>query len=85
MLNGREWIDGMELSHCAAAADLADQLGLGLDVRGALQHTFERWDGKGPGKVSGEQIPLSARLVGLADIVEVVRPSGWHRGGGRRR
>jgi HD-GYP domain-containing protein (c-di-GMP phosphodiesterase class II) len=77
VLNGRQWIDGMELSHCAAAADLADQLGLGPNVRGALLHTFERWDGKGPGKVSGEQIPLSARLVGLADIVEV-----YHRAGG---
>jgi HD-GYP domain-containing protein (c-di-GMP phosphodiesterase class II) len=77
VMNGRKWLEGMELSHCAAAADLAEQLGLGPDVRDALQQTFERWDGKGPAGLKGKEIALSVRLVGLADIVEV-----YHRAGG---
>jgi HD-GYP domain-containing protein (c-di-GMP phosphodiesterase class II) len=77
VINGRKWIDGMELSHCAAAAGLAEQLGLGPDVRDNLQQTFERWDGKGPAGLAGEKIALPVRLVGLADIVEV-----YHRAGG---
>ena len=31
----------------AAARDFAVRLGLGREVRDALQHSFERWDGKG--------------------------------------
>jgi HD-GYP domain-containing protein (c-di-GMP phosphodiesterase class II) len=77
LINGRKWIDGMELGHCAAAADLAEQLGLGPEVRDDLQQSFERWDGKGPAGLTGEQIALPVRLVALADVVEV-----FHRAGG---
>jgi HD-GYP domain-containing protein (c-di-GMP phosphodiesterase class II) len=77
LINGRKWIDGMELTHCAAAADLAGELGLGGEVRENLQQTFERWDGKGPAGLAGEAIALPVRLVGLADVVEV-----YHRAGG---
>lgn len=77
LLHGRQWLDDLERSHCAAAADLAEELGLGPEVRDNLLQTFERWDGKGPGKLTGEQIALPVRLVGLADVVEV-----FHRAGG---
>ena len=47
-------------------------------MRDGLYQTFERWDGKGaPGEVSGEEILVAARLVTLADVVEI-----YHRGGG---
>ena len=78
-LHGREWLDGLERSHCAAAADLAEQLGLPAEVRDDLRYTFERWDGKGPTKLVKTEIPLTVRLVALTDIVEV-----FHRAGGRR-
>ena len=38
----------------------------------AVYQTFERWDGKGvPAEATGEEILLPARLVNLADVVEV--------------
>jgi HD-GYP domain-containing protein (c-di-GMP phosphodiesterase class II) len=64
-------------NHWLATDGLAARLGLGLEVRTCLKHTFERWDGKGPGGVSGKEIPLTSRLIGLADVVEV-----FHRSGG---
>jgi HD-GYP domain-containing protein (c-di-GMP phosphodiesterase class II) len=75
---GGKGVERALLSHCLTTAQMAERLGLGTDVCGALQQAFTRWDGKGvPGGVGGEQIPLSMRLFHLADIVEV-----FHRGGG---
>lgn len=60
------------VSHCEATADIALRLGLEPPVREALRHPFERWDGKGiPRGLAGEEIPLPARLVHVADVVEV--------------
>jgi HD-GYP domain-containing protein (c-di-GMP phosphodiesterase class II) len=57
---------------------LAARLGLDDKVRESLYQTFERWDGKGvPGEAKGEEILVPARLVNLADVVEV-----YHRDGG---
>ena len=47
-------------------------------MREGLYQTFERWDGKGvPAEAKGSEILLAARLVNLADVVEV-----YHRSGG---
>jgi len=44
---------------------------LGADI--ALYH-HERWDGKGyPFGVSGEEIPVAARLVAIADVYDALR------------
>ena len=65
-------------NHWLAADDLAAQLGLAQRVRDSVEQTFERWDGKGvPKGARGEEILLAARLVALADVVEV-----FHRAGG---
>jgi HD-GYP domain-containing protein (c-di-GMP phosphodiesterase class II) len=46
-------------------------------VRDALQHVFERWDGRGtPAGLAGEQIALPARIAVIADIVEAFRRLG---------
>jgi HD-GYP domain-containing protein (c-di-GMP phosphodiesterase class II) len=38
------------------------------------RHHHERWDGTGyPDRLSGEAIPLSARLVALADVYDALR------------
>jgi HD-GYP domain-containing protein (c-di-GMP phosphodiesterase class II) len=64
-------------SHCRAAGDFADRLGLGDDVRTPLLQAFERWDGKGvPGDVGSEQLALATRLVHLADNVEAFHHAG---------
>ncbi|WP_209306269.1 HD domain-containing phosphohydrolase [Blastococcus sp. CT_GayMR19] len=60
------------LSHCVSTSVLADRLGLGPAVGTAVRQFFARWDGSGvPSGVAGEEITLPARLVHLADVVEV--------------
>jgi HD-GYP domain-containing protein (c-di-GMP phosphodiesterase class II) len=76
--DGRRAVSQMIENHWLATNELAARLGLGKKVRESLYQTFERWDGKGvPAEASGEEILLPARLVNLADVVEV-----FHRTGG---
>lgn len=43
-------------------------------------HHHERWDGKGyPGRLAGERIPLSARILALADAFEAMTATQRHR------
>jgi HD-GYP domain-containing protein (c-di-GMP phosphodiesterase class II) len=52
---------------CEVGTKLAAEIGLGPDVQRSLGTVFERWDGKGwPNGISGDAIPLSARIVNLA-------------------
>ncbi len=65
-------------NHSYAAGQLARDLGLSPDVGDAVVQTFERWDGKGaPGGAKGEEVKVTARIVNLADVLEV-----FHRAGG---
>jgi putative nucleotidyltransferase with HDIG domain len=67
----------MLANHWYAVDDLAGRLGLDQEVRDSLAQTFERWDGKGsPGDHKGEDLVPSARLVALADVLEVFHQSG---------
>jgi HD-GYP domain-containing protein (c-di-GMP phosphodiesterase class II) len=75
---GRRVANEMIENHWLATNELAAQLGLDENVRASLYQTFERWDGKGvPAEAKGEEILMPARLVNLADVVEV-----YHRSGG---
>ena len=75
---GRRDAGEMIENHWRATNELAARLGLGEQVRESLYQTFERWDGKGvPAEARGEEILMPARLVNLADVVEV-----FHRTGG---
>ena len=76
--DGRRAVQDMVENHWAATNELAAALDLGDDVRDSLYQTFERWDGSGaPAEARGAQIRVAARLVNLADVVEV-----FHRAGG---
>ena len=78
MLAGPAERTRMQHGHCVAASLLAAEMGLPREVQQSLGHAFERWDGTGgPGGVSGEDIPLEARIALFADIIEV-----HHRLGG---
>src|SRR5919109_791497 len=67
----------MEATHCLVAGQFAVRLGLSAQVRDALQHIFERWDGRGtPAGLRGAEIALPARIVVLADMVESFRRLG---------
>ena len=74
---GRAVREMME-THWIATNEFATRLELGDEVRASLYQTFERWDGRGvPAQARGSEIASAARLVSLADVVEV-----FHRAGG---
>ena len=75
---GRFFADGVAevsnsfVAHCQTASDIADRLQLHPDVRKALHHAFERWDGKGvPKRLRADQIEQVMRIVQIADDAEV--------------
>jgi putative two-component system response regulator len=64
-------IGGETLRASAQAYSEASFLWMAYEI--AINH-HERWDGNGyPNKLSGEQIPLSARIVSVADVYDALR------------
>jgi HD-GYP domain-containing protein (c-di-GMP phosphodiesterase class II) len=57
-------------------------------ILGAVRHHHERWDGRGyPDKLGGENIPMLARMIALADTFDAMTtarpystPKTWDRG-----
>ena len=48
----------------------------GEHVSKAVQHQRERWDGEGPDGISAEDIPLFARVIAVADAIDIwMRPA----------
>lgn len=48
----------------------------GEAVAKAVQHQLERWDGEGPDGISADDIPLGARIIAVADAVDIwMRPA----------
>ena len=65
-------------AHCEVAAMLARRLELDQSVITALQHAYERWDGKGyPAGLDGEDIPIEIRIVSVARDADLL----LHRNG----
>lgn len=64
-------------SHCASAATLARDIGLGEDVAAVISCAFERYDGTGlPDGVGGPAIPIEMRIVHVADVADVHLAAG---------
>ena len=62
----------MVQTRCDRGADIAAMLGFGEATRDAIRALDEHWDGHGmPEGLRGAEIPLLARVVGLAQSVEV--------------
>ena len=60
-------------AECDVGASLARSIGMTAAVVDGVDDLFERWDGKGhPRGKGGESIALLARVVALADVVELV-------------
>jgi HD-GYP domain-containing protein (c-di-GMP phosphodiesterase class II) len=77
-LAGVREMDGMITRHAELARALATELGLPDAVQAAVGASYEQWDGRGwPGQLSGEAVPVAARLAQLAEYTEVA-----HRVGG---
>lgn len=59
--------------HPSLGALLASYYALPAELRIRTQHHHERWDGKGyPHKLGGEDIPLMARIVQVADSFDAM-------------
>jgi HD-GYP domain-containing protein (c-di-GMP phosphodiesterase class II) len=75
---GRRAAASMLETHWRASDDLMERIGLDQLVRDTVEQCFERWDGRGaPKGAAGAEILVTARLINLADVVEV-----FHRAGG---
>jgi putative two-component system response regulator len=66
-----------ELAHMRTHTVIGDRLLAPLEllagVRPIVRHHHERWDGQGyPDGLAGEEIPLAARIVALADSIEAM-------------
>jgi HD-GYP domain-containing protein (c-di-GMP phosphodiesterase class II) len=72
VISGRHQVEGMIASHARLARTLAEQLGLSQRVAEAIGAAYEAWDGRGwPGALAGAEIPIAARIAGLAEYAEV--------------
>jgi len=59
--------------HPAIGARLLTPLDLPAEVTLAIRHHHEWWDGSGyPDGVAGEEIPLTARIIGVADAYDAM-------------
>jgi len=65
---------------CEASRSLGAKLGLRPNSIAALDHVHERWDGHGlPGLCGGEDLPLIARVMHLAEQAVIAHSSGGAR------
>jgi diguanylate cyclase (GGDEF)-like protein/putative nucleotidyltransferase with HDIG domain len=70
-LDEQEW--AMMRSHTTAGVDMLAGIDFPWDVRPIIESHHERWDGKGyPHGLSGESIPLSARILAVADVYDAL-------------
>jgi putative nucleotidyltransferase with HDIG domain len=68
-LTGEEW--GMMRSHAEEGARIIGRLGFLADAVPAIRHHHERYDGSGyPDGLKGEEIPLGARIIHVADALD---------------
>src|SRR5262249_1110366 len=60
-------------AHPSVAADILANVNFPYPVLPAVRHHHERWDGSGyPDGLSGEAIPLAARILSVADSFEAL-------------
>ncbi len=65
-------MDEVTKARCTRGAEIAASLGFDREVSEAVRALDEHWDGKGsPSHLKGEQIPLLARILCLAQTFEV--------------
>jgi len=71
-LGGYKEAEAMIAQHAHLARSLGEELRLADAALDALGSSYERWDGKGyPGERAGDEIPVAARVIQLAEYMEV--------------
>ncbi|MFQ6001886.1 MAG: HD-GYP domain-containing protein, partial [Anaerolineae bacterium] len=80
-LTQAEWV--MIQAHPVASAQMAERVTAFKEAVPIIRHHHERWDGTGyPDGLKGEEIPLLARILAVADGFEAMtseRPYRWAR------
>lgn len=67
-------------THAAVGAAIVAEIGFPYPVTPIIEHHHERWDGKGyPKGLSGPDIPLTARILSIADTYDTLRLSRPYR------
>jgi HD-GYP domain-containing protein (c-di-GMP phosphodiesterase class II) len=61
-----------EIGTCEVGALMARRLGMPAGVEQTLLHLYEHWDGTGNNHLRREQIPVCARIVEPASMLEIV-------------
>jgi putative nucleotidyltransferase with HDIG domain len=84
ILNKPERLSDAELlairAHPDTAADILEPLGFLRDVVPLVRHHHEHWDGSGyPAGLKGEEIPLGARIIAVADAYNAMTSSRPYR------
>ena len=78
-LNDEEW--AVMRQHTVAGQQMLDKVGGSMtDVGAIVRASHERWDGKGyPDGVAGEDVPLPARIVSVADTFHAITTTRPYR------
>jgi putative nucleotidyltransferase with HDIG domain len=70
-LDPREWEEVRR--HTIAGDQLVAELEFPYDIRPMVRSHHERWDGEGyPDRLAGDQIPLVARILAIADVYDAL-------------
>jgi putative nucleotidyltransferase with HDIG domain len=70
-LDPREWEEVRR--HTLTGDEIVADLGFPYDIRPMVRNHHERWDGAGyPDQLAGEQIPLIARILCIADVFDAL-------------
>src|SRR5688572_17561775 len=78
-LTAEEWV--IVKNHTILGDDLVKQLEFPDDVRPIIRGHHEHWDGTGyPDGLAGEQIPLAARVLCIADVFDALTSPRSFRG-----
>jgi putative nucleotidyltransferase with HDIG domain len=68
--------------HPEAGVELLADIDFPWDIKAMVRNHHERWDGTGyPDRLSGESIPLSARILCIADVYDALTTSRAYRAG----
>jgi putative nucleotidyltransferase with HDIG domain len=79
-LTTEEW--GIMKKHPEAGVELLKGIEFPWDIRPMVRHHHERWNGTGyPHGLAGEDIPLSARILCLADVFDALTTDRSYRSG----
>lgn len=77
-LTPEEW--AIMQNHTAAGDEIVSELNFPWDIRPIVRSHHERWDGSGyPDRIGGEDIPLTARILCIADVYDALTTTRSYR------